>query len=678
MTDSKRISFHTVVIGSGSSGRSIATRLAEAGKRVAVIESETFGGRLHIANLPSASYVYDLKTRVSAHAAYATLGKSKKSPRSYAALLRASGVVMYEGVGSFVSDHEINVSRKDGKNTQVSADTIVIATGSIHDESLLTNIPARMVTPLERIIKLHQLNQPIVFIGSSSENFEAASIFSAAGSQIHLVSPTWGIDGITSPDITSGIIHTLQKTGVTFHWHTSELAYAKGSLIIKNARRNSQIRGNVNVVVLRSKPDIATLRLENTAVITTQNGIETNEVYQTSVPHIFATHRASSSHRPYAVPDEQDRITRAILYPYLPRQESNISQYTFRTNPEIAVVIGSKSGRVDSPTHVSQKIEASQDKRRTNTLSNRTAVVWIRNIRGTLIQASFIGPGAGQAGSRWAAYMEQSQTVWGIGAAGYGNTLWGLLFERITAEFMRSTHKNLLRDMSQFVLMHLRRIAGTYATGVGTALLWLYVITLVRPYMPSNPEELRGLVFAASSYLARPDIGYIAVLMLIAGHGIIRIPFVAIAILSGYLWGFPWGTCVFVGTLLLISLIGYGIGRFSTNRRLSQSMQLPVVYKDLNLKTLIALRNEVPFDELNFYLGTRSIAFVPFSASTIFAFIMRYAWIVALGASIERFNGDLYPVINSNDLTISLVLLFGYWYIRRIVGQLVWRKNTVQ
>jgi len=144
----KKVTFDydLIVIGSGAGGSAAATIAARAGKKVAVIEADTFGG-----DSPNWS---DVPTKALLHAAHLydearhgarfglrsnTLGYNYPSLRAWKDLAvkrtgaggnrkyyENEGIATFAGTAHFLSPHEISVNRR-----HVSAEKFLVATGSI-------------------------------------------------------------------------------------------------------------------------------------------------------------------------------------------------------------------------------------------------------------------------------------------------------------------------------------------------------------------------------------------------------------------------------------------------------------------------------------------------------------------------------------------------------------------
>ena len=136
-----------VVIGAGPGGYETAIKAAQVGKKTCIVESAYFGGTcLNVGCIPTKVMIHtaDLVSEIKESPAYAVTGidasavsvdmkklqQRKKTvvntlTGGVQALLRANGVAIENGKGSFVDHHTIAVANK-----QITAENIIIATGS--------------------------------------------------------------------------------------------------------------------------------------------------------------------------------------------------------------------------------------------------------------------------------------------------------------------------------------------------------------------------------------------------------------------------------------------------------------------------------------------------------------------------------------------------------------------
>jgi dihydrolipoamide dehydrogenase len=299
--------YDLIVIGSGAGGSAAATIAAREGKRVAIVEADTFGGDspnwsdvptkalLHVAQL------YD-EARHGARFGLrsGTLGYNYPSIRTWKELAikrtgaagnkkfyEAQGIDAYAGNAHFLTPHEITVNRK-----HISAEHFLIATGShwvAPDIQGLADV--NTLTP-RTILEAMRPPKSLYIIGAGTVGVELAQLMAIFGTKVYLVDIAARILPKEDEEVGELMERLLREgKGVTTLTQTRTLSVVKDGL----GARVTFLRGGVEKSVRVDEILIATgrtpsvdLGLENASVAFTPKGIEVNENLQTSARHIFA------------------------------------------------------------------------------------------------------------------------------------------------------------------------------------------------------------------------------------------------------------------------------------------------------------------------------------------------------------------------------------------------------
>ncbi len=142
--------FDCIVIGIGPAGLACATALARAGRKVATVEYDSFGGTcLNRGCIPTtlllniAEFIKRLKSSdsigIELNSGYSTnfrkIVEYKNSVinihrKGIAQLLNSLKIMHYQGIASFVDRHSVSVELAAGNTVILTAADIVIATGT--------------------------------------------------------------------------------------------------------------------------------------------------------------------------------------------------------------------------------------------------------------------------------------------------------------------------------------------------------------------------------------------------------------------------------------------------------------------------------------------------------------------------------------------------------------------
>lgn len=299
--------YDLIVIGSGAGGSAAATIAARAGKKVAVVEAEEFGGdspnwsEVPTKALLHAAHLYD-EARHGARFGLRsnTLGYNYPSLRAWKDLAVArtgaggnrrfyenQGISAFAGIARFLSPNEISVNRR-----HLSAEHFLIATGStwtVPDVKGFDKVG--YLTP--RAI-LHALKPPksMLIIGGGSIGVEIAQLMAIFGTKVYIAEKAARLLPHQDSEVGVLIERVLrEQKGVTSLTETRVLSAVRDGM----GKRVTYNRGGVEKSVLVDEIVIAAGRqprvdmgLENAGVKYTPKGIDVNELLQTSNRHIYA------------------------------------------------------------------------------------------------------------------------------------------------------------------------------------------------------------------------------------------------------------------------------------------------------------------------------------------------------------------------------------------------------
>ncbi len=307
MATKNSFDYDLIVIGSGAGGSAAATIAARAGGRVAIVESDTFGG-----DSPNWS---DVPTKALLHAAHlydearhgarfglrsSTLGYNYPSIRTWKDLAvertgaggnrryyENQGISAFSGIARFLSPNEISVNRR-----HLSASSFLVASGSswtIPDIQGLDGVD--YLTP-RTILESIKPPKSLFIIGGGATGVEIAQLMAIFGTKVYIAEKASRL--LPNQDAEVGtlmerVLH--EQKGVTTLTEARVVAVARDGL----SKRVTISRGGVErsikvdeILVAAGRAPNVDIGLENATVKYTPKGIEVNEFLQTSAKHIFA------------------------------------------------------------------------------------------------------------------------------------------------------------------------------------------------------------------------------------------------------------------------------------------------------------------------------------------------------------------------------------------------------
>ncbi len=306
--------FQAVVIGGGPGGYVCAIRLAQLGLKTACIESRgTLGGTcLNVGCIPSKSLlnlseefhkVQNLSNKgIEIGEIKLNLSKMMKSKdkavtiltKGVEFLLKKNKVTYFKGTGSFKSKNEVSIKDEKNKETIISSEKIIIATGSVPVSLPGIDFDEKIIVSSTGALKLEKVPKKMVVVGGGYIGLEMGSVWSRLGSEVHVIEFLDHITPGMDKEISQEFMKILKKQGINFHMqHKVELVKTNGSGAIISTKDKDGNKKDFNTdIVLVSvgrKPNTNGLNLEKIGVeLDDRKRIKTNKDFQTNVKNIYA------------------------------------------------------------------------------------------------------------------------------------------------------------------------------------------------------------------------------------------------------------------------------------------------------------------------------------------------------------------------------------------------------
>ena len=409
--------YDLIVIGSGAGGSAAATLAAKAGKRVAIIEADEFGGDspnwgdvptnalLHVAHLydeASQGARFGLRT--------STLGYNYPSLRAWKDLAVArtgaggnrryyenQGISAFSGIARFLSPNEISVNRR-----HLSAAKFLIASGSKWVVPTIPGLQEAGYITARQILYSIRPPKSLFIIGAGEVGVEIAQLMATFGTKVYLAEKASRILPHLDSEVGTLIERILrEQKGVTSLTETRILSVAKDGLgkriIISRGGVEKSVRADEILIAAGREPSVD-LGLENATVKYTPKGIEVNEYLQTNVKHIFAAGdvlgRTSNTHSALL---ESRIAAHNILSNAKAAPDYTATPSVIFTYPEIAQVGLSEDDCLKRDLSINKAIAPLNLTARSNTADFRDGFVKIiTDKKGVVLGATVIAPHAGE------------------------------------------------------------------------------------------------------------------------------------------------------------------------------------------------------------------------------------------------------------------------------------------
>jgi NAD(P) transhydrogenase len=303
--------YDLLVIGSGPGGQKAAIAAAKLGLRSALVErSPQVGGVcLHTGTIPSKTMreavVY--LTGLSQREIYGQSYRLKQDITVQDLVARTSHVVhreaevvrdqlarnrvkVFHGSARFVDPHTVAVSLAGGDETQVSAEKLVIATGTVPARPAGVDFDGRTVIVSDDLLRLDTIPASMVVVGASVVGIEYASMFAALGTAVTVVERRDRMLEFCDAEMVDALRYHLRDQSTVFRFGESVARVERrGDQAMALLESGKRILADVVLYSAGRQGATGGLDLERAGLEADARGrITVNEHFQTAVDHVYA------------------------------------------------------------------------------------------------------------------------------------------------------------------------------------------------------------------------------------------------------------------------------------------------------------------------------------------------------------------------------------------------------
>ncbi|HEY3610872.1 MAG TPA: Si-specific NAD(P)(+) transhydrogenase [Pseudonocardiaceae bacterium] len=303
--------FDVLVLGSGPGGQKAAIATAKLGKRAAVVERRDMIGGVCIntGTIPSKTlreavlYLTGLNQREMYGASYRVkeditvadllsrtqhvIGREIEVIRSQ---LGRNHVAILPGMGRFLDEHTVEVLDGTGRETKVTAEKIVIATGTQPARPSTVAFDERTIIDSDGILALERVPQSMVVVGAGVIGIEYASMFAALGCKVTVVESRDRMLEFCDLEVVEALKYHLRDLAVTFRFRETVAAverHTHGAIAVLASGK--KIPAEVVMYSAGRQGMTNSLGLENAGLAADKRGrVPVDEFFRTAKPHIYA------------------------------------------------------------------------------------------------------------------------------------------------------------------------------------------------------------------------------------------------------------------------------------------------------------------------------------------------------------------------------------------------------
>lgn len=361
--------YDVIIIGSGPAGFSCAMQSTKFDKNVLIVEYDTdhLGGTwLNKGTVPSKA----LREAADLIQKFHTQFGDEKGRKPYERF-RMEDLLLYKksilesknkkvkkdliknkvdtarGRGFIVDAHTVKVTNQLNQETTYTAENILVSSGSSPKTPENFEIDHINVLDYDSILDLTHIPRRLVIVGSGVIAFEYASIFSALGTRITILSDTNDMLTFLDREIRDTLLKLLSKKNIQIFMEAAVQTVSKNKLrtCIEVAFKQSsdnrlQVSETDQVLYVGGKtPNTINIWDKDLNIQTDVGGyITVNDVFQTSVPSIYAAGDVVGDPSSAAASFVQGRLAACSMFDMPKDSPTGDTPYGIYSIPEIAAI----------------------------------------------------------------------------------------------------------------------------------------------------------------------------------------------------------------------------------------------------------------------------------------------------------------------------------------------------
>jgi NAD(P) transhydrogenase len=302
--------YDLIVIGAGPAGEKGASKAAQYGKRVALIEREPYlgGAGINTGTVPSktlresALYFSGLRQRGLYGIDYSLRDNLtikdfmyrertvvRKERKMIAEHMDVHGITLIQGEASLKDNHTVLV-KSSKSETEVSGEIILIATGSSPHHPSEIPFDHELIFDSDSILKMKHIPKTMVVVGGGVIGTEYASIFMALDIRVTLIEPRGRIVSFVDSEIGQRLMDQLVKLGINFILDDRMAAIEPRQDHVRlTLEKGDKKDFDVALIAAGRQSNVQGLGLEQVGVKLGERGlILVDENYRTNIPNVYA------------------------------------------------------------------------------------------------------------------------------------------------------------------------------------------------------------------------------------------------------------------------------------------------------------------------------------------------------------------------------------------------------
>ena len=305
-----KFQFDAIIIGTGPGGEGAAMNLTKAGKKVAVVEKykQVGGGCTHWGTIPSKALRHSV-SRLVEYNSNPLFNKSENDStltfenilqhttkviqdqvRLRGGFYKRNDVAVYHGAASFVDKNTLHIEYPDGSSDQISAEYIVIATGSRPYHPADVDFEHPRVYDSDTILSLKHEPKSVIIYGAGVIGCEYASIFRGLGCKVDLINGRDRLLSFMDAEMTDSLSYHFWNSGIVIrHNEEYDSIVAGDDGVILTLKSGKRMKADCLLFANGRTGNTDQLKLDAVGLSYNSRGsLTVDKSYKTEVDNIYA------------------------------------------------------------------------------------------------------------------------------------------------------------------------------------------------------------------------------------------------------------------------------------------------------------------------------------------------------------------------------------------------------
>lgn len=303
--------YDVIVIGSGPGGYVTAIRSSQLGLKTAIVEKENLGGVcLNWGCIPTKALLksaqvfeyikhasdYGINVADASHDFGGIIQRSRNvadgMSKGIQFLMKKNKIDVINGFGKVQPGKKVVVTDADNKESEYTADHIILATGA--RSRVLPNLPqdGKKVIGYREALTLPEQPKKMVIVGSGAIGVEFAYFYNAMGTEVTVVEYLPNIVPNEDVDVSKQLTKNFKKSGIKVMTNSAvESVDTSGEgckVSVKTKKGEEIIECDVVLSAVGIETNLEGIGLEDVGIATDRGRVLVNDFYQTNIPGYYA------------------------------------------------------------------------------------------------------------------------------------------------------------------------------------------------------------------------------------------------------------------------------------------------------------------------------------------------------------------------------------------------------